>query len=120
MFPLLSSFLLLISRNLESLAVLCSALLVSLTSSPRARSCAGGVRREFVSVSATAALPSLVPGYIVAAALAASLHGDSGDGPTGPSYQSTSHRRSAQHLQAPILFSREGKAVTIFNLPSVS
>lgn len=33
----------------------------------------------------TAALSSLVPGYIVTAALAASLHGDSGDSPTRPS-----------------------------------
>lgn len=71
-------------------------------------------------VVSTAALSSLVPGYIVTAALAAALHGDSGDSPTRPSYQSSFHRCSAVHLQALILFSKEGKAVTIFNLPSVS
>lgn len=43
-------------------------------------------------VVSTAALSSLVPGYIVTAALAASLHGDSGDSPTRPSI--SKHRTS--------------------------
>lgn len=98
-------------------------LLLSISPFAWACSCAGDAPREFVSclrrcecVVLTAALSSLVPGYIVTAALAASLHGDSADSPTRPPYQSTSHRCLAVHLQALISLSKEATAVAIFQL----
>lgn len=110
-------FLFLVSSDPESLARFLSL------SSRLCRRRAVGIcirLRHCEWVVSTAGLSSLVPGYIVTAALAASFHGDSGDSPARPSHHSRFRRCSAAHLLPLLLFSKEGKAAAIFNLPSAS
>lgn len=68
----------------------------------------------------TAALSSLVPGYIVTAAPAASLHGDSGDSPTRPSISKQLPPLQVRTSPGPYFIFKGEKAITIFNLPWVS